>query len=82
MNFFIYILECKNNKLYTGYTKDIIKRFHQHLSGKGAKFTKINPPIQLLYFEIFDNRKDAMKREHKIKTYSRKRKLELCQKMM
>jgi putative endonuclease len=76
--YFTYILECRGGTLYTGYTKNILIRYKEHLNGKGAKYTKYNPPLQLLYFESFDERKYAMRREREIKKYSKKKKLELC----
>lgn len=81
MQHYVYILECRNGTLYTGYTKNIIVRYKQHESGKGAKYTKYNPPIQLLYFEIFDDRKIAMRREREIKKLPRIKKIKLCQSM-
>ena len=79
--FYVYILEtiAKNNKkrFYTGYTKNLQRRLEEHKSGTGAKFCRGKKSIELKYFETFTERKDAMRRELEIKTYSRKQKSEL-----
>jgi len=79
--FYVYILNTigKNNKrrFYTGYTNDLYRRLEEHKSGKGARFTKGKNKIELKYVETYVNRKEAMKRELEIKTYSRKEKAEL-----
>lgn len=79
--FYVYILNTigKNNKrrFYTGYTNDLYRRLEEHKAGKGARFTKGKKKIELKYFETYINRKEAMKRELEIKTYSRKEKAEL-----
>ena len=74
---YVYILRCADNTLYTGWTTDLVARLKTHNSGKGAKYTKPRLPVELLYHEIFDNKSDALKREHAIKKLSRDKKLEL-----
>lgn len=76
MKWFIYLLECADNTLYTGITKDLEKRIKAHNSSKGgAKYTRYRQPVKLLkYFEI-DNKSLALKLEAKIKKLSRKEKL-------
>ncbi|MHA2182160.1 MAG: GIY-YIG nuclease family protein [Promethearchaeota archaeon] len=79
--FYVYIFETtsKNGekRFYTGYTKDLLRRRKEHKSGNGAKFFRGKKNLELKYFESFTNRKDAMKRESEIKTFSRKQKKEL-----
>ncbi len=79
--YFVYILEtiAKNNKkrFYTGYTNNLNRRLQEHKKGTGAKFCRGKKKIQLKYFESFMERKDAMRRELEIKTFSRKQKIEL-----
>ena len=79
--YYVYILEvvAKTGKknYYTGYTNDLYRRWHEHRNGKGAKFCKSKKSIELMYFETYQNRKEAMRRELEIKTFSRKQKLEL-----
>jgi len=66
--FFVYVLECSDGSWYKGFTKDIIKRWKEHASGKGAEHTKKYPPVKLIHWEVFDNEKEAVKREKYFKT--------------
>lgn len=63
MGYYCYILQCSDNTLYTGYTTNIKNRLSQHNSGKGAKYTRGRRPCTLVYFESFNSKEDAMKRE-------------------
>lgn len=74
---FIYILLCSDNSYYTGSTNDIEKRFKDHLTGKGAKYTRSHKPLKIIYQEKFNTKSEALKRESKIKNLSRKQKEEL-----
>ena len=67
MGYFVYILECFDGSLYTGYTNDLERRLKAHNDGKGAKYTKTRLPVRLLYSEAYDSKKDAMSREWHIK---------------
>jgi len=69
----------KNNKarFYTGYTNNLDRRIQEHIKGTGAKFCKGKKQIVLKYFEVFLSRKEAMRRELEIKTFTRKQKREL-----
>lgn len=67
MKNYIYILECSDKTLYTGYTNDLEKRVKAHNEGKGAKYTKSRLPVKLVYSEAFDDKKEAMSREWYIK---------------
>jgi putative endonuclease len=75
MKHFVYILKCVDSTLYTGYTTDVDKRVAMHQKGKGAKYTRGRLPVQLIYYEEFDNKSDAMKREYAIKQMSHKQKM-------
>lgn len=75
--YYIYILECSDGSFYTGYTNDVKKRLQVHNSGNGAKYTRGRLPAQLVYFEIFDTKSEAMKRECEIKSLSRPEKIKL-----
>ena len=68
---YTYILKCNDDTYYTGWTTDLDKRVKTHNSGKGAKYTRMRLPVELIYFEKFDNRSDAQKREASIKKLSR-----------
>ena len=72
-----YILICSDNSLYTGWTNDIKHRLKMLNEGKGAKYTKARRPVELVYFEEFETKEQAMKREYAIKQMARKDKLEL-----
>ena len=71
---YAYILKCKDDSLYTGWTNDLKKRITSHNAGKGAKYTKARRPVELVYYEEFQTREEAMKREYAIKQLSRKEK--------
>ena len=74
---YTYILKCKDGSLYTGWTNDLEQRVAAHNTGKGAKYTKARRPVELVYFEEFETKEQAMKREDSIKQMARKDKLEL-----
>ena len=71
---YVYILRCSDDTLYTGWTNDLEKRIKAHSNGTGAKYTRGRGPVELVYFEEFDDKKDAMKREYEIKKYTRNKK--------
>ena len=73
----VYMLKCKDNTLYTGYTNDLEKRLKMHTSGKGAKYTRGRGPFQVVFIEKFPSKEAALKKEYQIKQLSRKRKFEL-----
>jgi putative endonuclease len=77
---FTYILECCDNTYYTGWTNDLDKRIIAHNNKRGAKYTKSRTPVTLRYYEAFENKEDAMKREWEIKQLTRKEKEELMNK--
>ena len=68
--YYTYMLRCKDNSIYSGYAVDPFKREKVHNSGKGAKYTRTRLPVELVYFEEFDNKIDAMKREYAFKQYT------------
>ncbi len=74
---YVYIIKCKDNSLYTGWTNNLERRFKAHTEGKGAKYTRGRGPLELVYFEEFDDKVEAMKREYEIKKMSRKNKLDM-----
>ena len=74
---YTYIVKCSDETLYTGQTNNLKKRLEAHNSGKGAKYTKNRRPVELVYFEEYDTKQEAMKREYAIKQLSRQKKLAL-----
>ena len=79
VNYYIYIVECKDGSLYTGYARDVEARVEKHNQGLGAKYTRNRRPVKLKYQEVFDSKSDAMKREIQIKKLSRRDKLNLIE---
>lgn len=72
---YIYVVECSDRTLYTGYTTDIGRRLKTHNSGKGAKYTRARLPVKLIYSEAFDSKSEAMSAEALFKKKSREKKL-------
>jgi len=75
--YFVYLILTVNNKLYCGYTDDVQKRFESHKSGKGAKFTRANKPLKIVYTKEFETKQEAQKEEYRIKRLKRKEKEKL-----
>lgn len=77
---YVYILECNDGTLYTGYTTDLVRRVYEHnYTNLGAKYTRVRRPVKLLYNEEYHTRSEACKREYQIKQLSRKDKLSLIE---
>ena len=75
-SYYVYILQCSDKTLYTGWTKNIEKRIQEHNNGRcGAKYTRTRRPIKLVYMETFSTLSDALKREAQIKKLSHEQKL-------
>lgn len=78
MKYFVYILECSDGTLYTGWTTDIEKRMVAHNTLKtGAKYTSARRPVKMAYHEECPGKKEAMKREWEIKKMTREKKLKM-----
>lgn len=77
MKHYTYILKCSDSTLYTGYTTDLDRRLKEHNKGIAAKYTRGRLPVQLVYYESFNNKSDALKREYRIKQLSREEKLKM-----
>ncbi len=76
-NHFVYIVQCVNHTLYTGYTVDVERRVALHNAGKGARYTRAHRPVTLLASWIFPTKSEALRIEHAIKALSRAQKLRL-----
>ncbi len=75
---FVYILRCSDNTLYTGVARDPEKRLQQHNHGnKGAKYTRARRPVELVYQESAKDRSAAQQREYRIRQLSAAQKREL-----
>jgi putative endonuclease len=81
-DWYVYIVKCSDNSLYTGITVDLERRVVEHnTSKKGAKYTKSRRPVHLVYSETHQDRSSASKRESAIKKLSRSEKLILNKKI-
>ena len=76
-DWFVYMIHCTDESLYTGITKDVSKRYAQHAALKGAKYFRGRKPRELVYQENGHDRSSASKRECEIKKLSRKNKIQL-----
>ena len=75
---FVYILECANDRLYTGITTDVARRFREHATGRGAAFTRMNKPRRMLAFTSCPDRSQASRLEARIKRLPAADKRRLC----
>ena len=75
--YFVYILLTERNTYYCGYTDDVEKRFQAHLAGKGAKYTRANKPVKIVYQQEFATKEEATREEYRIKSLSRQEKIAL-----
>jgi putative endonuclease len=67
---YVYIVKCKDNSLYTGISTNPEKRLSDHNRGKGARYTRPRRPVKLLYTEEYETKSEALKREIEIKDFS------------
>lgn len=79
---YTYIVECRDGSFYTGWTTDLERRIKVHNQGKGAKYTRARLPVTLKYYESFQTKEEAMRREYEIKHLSRREKQKLIEKMI
>ena len=77
--YYIYIVRCADDSLYTGWTTDIEARVARHNAGKGAKYTRSRLPVILVYSQLFLSQAEAMQREREIKKLSRAEKMSLVE---
>lgn len=70
LSYYVYILRCNDGSYYTGHAKDPERRFKLHKYGRGARYTRMHEPEELVYIEEFESRGEAMKKERQIKTLS------------
>lgn len=74
---YTYLLRCADGSLYCGWTPHLLERVRRHKEGKGAKYTRSRRPVELVYYEVFPTKREAMRREWVLKQMSRAQKLEL-----
>ncbi|NID15243.1 GIY-YIG nuclease family protein [Luteibacter yeojuensis] len=71
----VYLIECRNGAWYAGITNDLEARYAAHVAGKGARYTRANPPVRLLGSRAFADRSAASKAEHAVKRLPKSKKL-------
>jgi putative endonuclease len=75
MSYYVYLIKCKDNSYYCGYTTNLKRRVQEHnQSDKGAKYTSGRRPVKLKYSEEFQSLSKALKREYEIKQLTHKEK--------
>jgi putative endonuclease len=74
---YVYLLRCADGTLYCGWTTDLAARVKTHNSGKGAKYTRSRLPAELVYYETYEDRHEALRREWQLKRLPRAEKLAL-----
>lgn len=78
MTWFLYLLECRNGSIYTGIAVDVQARYHAHVTGRGARYTRSNPPRRLLAVLEYPDRSSASKAEYAMKRWSAAEKRGFC----
>ena len=74
MTHYVYVVECSDGTLYTGYTTDVERRVEEHNAGEGAKYTRGRTPVEVVHVEKYATRSEAMSREAEIKKMPREEK--------
>jgi putative endonuclease len=74
---YCYILECADGSFYTGWTNDLARRYRQHRTRNGGRYTRSRCPVTLVYFERQEDASAARRREAAIKKLPRSKKAEL-----
>ncbi|MBP5725539.1 MAG: GIY-YIG nuclease family protein [Clostridia bacterium] len=74
---YVYILRCGDDSLYCGWTTNLEARILQHNAGQGAKYTRSRLPVELVYYEMYEDRHEALSREWHMKRLKREEKLKL-----
>jgi putative endonuclease len=76
MTWFLYLLECNNGAYYAGITNNLESRFAAHVTGKGARYTRANPPIKIVASKSYQDRSTASVAEAQLKSLPRHKKLQ------
>jgi len=74
--YFVYILLCVDNSLYTGISNNPQRRLTDHKKGKGGAYTRSHKPVRIVYLEPLPDRSSALKREAQIKSWPRQKKID------
>jgi len=73
-NHYFYVLRCKDDTFYAGYTNDLERRVKAHNSGRGAKYTRGRTPVECIYYETYETKREAMQKEYAFKQKTRRQK--------
>ncbi len=76
---FVYMVRCADDSLYTGIARDVARRFKQHNDGSASRYTRSRLPVKLVYHEAQPDQRSALKREAAIKAMDRREKLAMAQ---
>ncbi|MEO4055571.1 GIY-YIG nuclease family protein [Solibacillus sp. CAU 1738] len=71
---YFYVVKCRDNSLYAGYTNNLERRIATHNAGKGAKYTRARLPVICIHFEIYETKQEAMRMEYAFKQLTRETK--------
>ena len=74
---YVYLILCKDNSIYTGITNNLEQRFNRHKDGKGGHYTRSHKVVKFLYSEQFETKNEALRREAQVKGLRREKKLNL-----
>ncbi|GAA3187994.1 GIY-YIG nuclease family protein [Lentilactobacillus kefiri] len=73
--YYMYVLLCEDDTLYTGFSTDVERRFHQHVKGLGAKYTRSHVPVKILFKQEYTTKHDALSAEYAFKQLTRAQKI-------
>ncbi|HZW82227.1 MAG TPA: GIY-YIG nuclease family protein [Candidatus Deferrimicrobium sp.] len=76
---FAYLLKCANGSYYAGYTNDLQRRLATHQAGKASKYTRARLPVEMVYWQTFATKGEAMSAEARLKTLTHSQKENLVQ---
>ncbi len=77
--YYVYILKCSDDTLYTGITNNLERRLKAHNNGTASKYTRVRRPVTIVYSETAQDKSAALKRELEIKALTRKEKIKLIE---
>lgn len=75
--YYTYMVRCRDDSLYTGFTTDLAARVATHNEGRGAKYTRSRRPVRLVWSHAFATEREARRCEYRLKRLPRRRKLVL-----
>ena len=78
---YVYVVRCRDDTFYTGWTNDLEKRMKVHNEGRGSRYTRARLPVELVYCEAFSSKNEALSRERAIKKMNRTAKRRLIEKI-